>query len=168
LELERDILLFARTGLAAVLWWVICIDGRSACQAFLQTLPVNMLRIFRNAFKAGLICLMARSDIPPDFLEALADDLARGADALKASAALLRESGKPSALLHGSSAKNVYFPAVLDWIEKTNTEVKIQVRAYLSDVTSKAEFNKNKSAKQAVAAAKKPWPKKAAKKKPPA
>ncbi len=77
----------------------------------------------------------------------------------------MRESGLPNALIHGSSPKNVYLPAVLDWIEKAHADVKMQSRSYLMGVVSQAELHKQKTASQKAAAAKKPWPKKAAKKK---
>lgn len=55
--------------------------------------------------------------------------------------------------------------AILDWIEKANAEANMQIRAYSLGVQSKAEFQKQKNENAKLAAAKKPWPKKATKEK---
>ena len=107
---------------------------------------------------------MARHEHTHEVFDSIADGLLDGAKTLKSIAATMRESGIPHVLIHGSASKNLYLPAVLDWIEKTNAEVKMQIRAYLTGVQSKAELQKQKNANQKLAAAKKPWMKKATKK----
>ncbi|WP_010581920.1 hypothetical protein [Schlesneria paludicola] len=107
---------------------------------------------------------MARHEHTAEQFESIANDLAKAIETINATVATMREAGMPHALVHGSSPKNQHLPAVLDWIEKVNAEVKMQARAYLSGVASQAELLKQKSDNQKAAAAKKPW-KKAAKKK---
>jgi hypothetical protein len=108
---------------------------------------------------------MARSDHTADEFESLAKELASGVEALKAIAKLMRDNEMPSALVHGTSSQNRYVPLVLNWIEKTSSDVKMQLRAYLAGVQSDAERRKRYNENQKLAAAKKPWPKKSTKKK---
>lgn len=108
---------------------------------------------------------MARTEQTAEQFESIVQDLEKGIATLKATAKLIRESGMPHALIHGSAPKNHYLPAVLDWIEKTSADVKMQSRAYLAGVTSQAELHKQKSDNQKLAAAKKPFKAKATKKK---
>ena len=107
---------------------------------------------------------MARNQHPPELFESIAKDLSDGVTTLKSIAAAIRDSGMPHALIHSSSTTNVYVPALLDWIEKANADVKTQIRAYLAGVKSSAEFHKEKTAIQKLAASKKPFNAKAKKK----
>ena len=97
---------------------------------------------------------MARNEHTPDEFEAVATELAKAIETLNATVALMRETGMPTALVHGSAPKNLYLPAVLDWIEKTSADVKMQARSYLTGVQSQAELHKLKSDSQKRAAAK--------------
>ena len=72
----------------------------------------------------------------------------------------------PDALVHATLPENTHIPAIVDWIDKLKIDVRSQLRAYLAGVQSHAELHKQKTAYQKAVAAKKPWPKKAAKKKP--
>ena len=108
---------------------------------------------------------MARNEQTPEMFEAIADDLASGAEALRALAKLMRDGGMPSALIHGTTSQNRYVPAVLDWIEKTGADVKVQLRSHIAGVQSYAAKRKQYNENQKLAAAKKPWAKKAVKKK---
>ena len=103
---------------------------------------------------------MARNEHSPESFEVIAAELESGAETLKLIAKTMRDSGLPHALIHGSASKNVYLPSLLDWIEKANAEVKMQVRAYLAGVESSAELQKKRSASQKLAAAKKSTKKK--------
>ncbi len=108
---------------------------------------------------------MARNEYPPETFENLADQLSEGVDMLRAIAGAMRESGLPHALIHGTTSQTHHMPAVLDWIGKAQAEVKSQIRAYLGGIPSTAELNKQRSARQKVAMAKKA-PKKSPKRKP--
>jgi hypothetical protein len=111
---------------------------------------------------------MARNERTPEQFDAIAKELSEASMAVAAISGLIKESGMPHALIHGSTTLNKHLPALMEWINKTMGDVKNQSRAYLTGTQSSAEFQKQQSDKQKLAAAKKPWPKKTAKKKPPA
>jgi hypothetical protein len=106
---------------------------------------------------------MARNAHTSDDFDSMAAELSGAVDALKEIATLMRESELPFSLIHGTTASNVYVPALLDWIGKAKVDTQSQVRAHLAGKQSKAEFHKQQNQSRKAAAAKKPW-KKATKK----
>jgi hypothetical protein len=108
---------------------------------------------------------MARNNHTPDQFETIANELVEASNTLKMIVKLMRDNGMPNALIHGSVIQNRYLPAVLDWVGKTNADVRAQLRAYLTGVLSDAEFQKQQNANQKAAAAKKPFTPKPTKKK---
>lgn len=108
---------------------------------------------------------MARNEHTPQQFIALAKELSEASTTLQALATLMTDNGMPHALVHGSTTQNIYVPAVLEWVGKTNADVRTQLRAYLAGVQSSAEFQKQKNESLKKAAAKKPFSPKATKKK---
>lgn len=103
---------------------------------------------------------MARTDMTADDFDRLSADLVNCASKLRDIAASMRKSEIPSALVHGSTAKNIYIPSLMDWIDKTGADINTQIRSYLSGVPSNAELMKRQTENQKLAAAKKPAKKK--------
>lgn len=108
---------------------------------------------------------MARNEHTAETFDTLADELAECVSTLRAISAQMKESGIPHALIHGSTPQKIYVPSLIEWIDKTQADVKTQIRSYLTGMQSKAEVHKQRNEVRKAAAAKKPWPKKAAKKK---
>jgi hypothetical protein len=127
-----------------------------------------LIVMFQHAFPPALMRRMARNRRTPQHLEEIALKLSATADTLRGIAASMREGGLPDALVHSSMQEHTHIPAIEDWADKLIVDVRSQVRAYVAGVQSKAELHQLKNDNQKLAAAKKPWPKKAAKKKPPA
>lgn len=98
-------------------------------------------------------------------IDAIANELAEGVATLRETAAALREHSVPHALIHGSTQAKLHIPSLLDWIGKSHNDVKTQIRAYLAGSLSQAELSKQRNDARKLSEAKKPWPKKAAKKK---
>jgi len=95
----------------------------------------------------------------------MASDLESVAKALRDIATLVRDSGIEKALIHGATIKSIYIPEIQDWTGKARVDTESQVRSYLTGNQSKAELYKRQNEQKKLAAAKKPWPKKATKKK---
>ena len=98
---------------------------------------------------------MARNDQTPEDFEKFAEELSKGAKTLKSIAANMRKNDLSTALVHGSTVRNIYVPSLLDWIEKTSADVNSQIRASLAGVKSNAELMKEQSDNQKRATGKK-------------
>ena len=109
---------------------------------------------------------MARNEHTPEQLEAIAAELHDAVNTLNELAALMRQHGMPHALIHGTTSQNFHIPAVLEWVGKTNVDVRSQLRAYLAGIRSRAEIQVEKNRAQQAAEAQKPWKKATKKKKP--
>lgn len=101
---------------------------------------------------------MARNDRTADEFDAIAQELSEAVESLKATAALMRTTKLPAALIHGSTTLNRFLPAVLQWVDKASIDVKAQARAYLNGSMSAAEYQKQLNARNKLAAAKKKVP----------
>lgn len=108
---------------------------------------------------------MARNKRSPEELDSIAAELAAASTTLTTIASSMRENGMPDVLIHGSTTLNRDLPRVLQWVDKVNADAKAQLRAFLQGIPSVAETLKELNENKKLAAAKKPWPKKATKKK---
>ncbi|WP_010583075.1 hypothetical protein [Schlesneria paludicola] len=108
---------------------------------------------------------MARNEHSPEDLERIAAELTEACDRLRAVAKSMKDAEMPQVLIHSATQLNLHIPEVIQWAEKTEVDAKAQLRSFVAGVESKVEIRKRYNANQKAAAAKKPWPKKAAKKK---
>lgn len=115
---------------------------------------------------------MARHEHTPEMFDSIAAELSEASESIKSIADMMRSEHLAYALIHGTLVQNVHLPAIMEWMHKATGDVKAQLRSHKIGVPSKAELHKQATENQKLtaagkklAAAKKPWPKKAAKKK---
>ena len=108
---------------------------------------------------------MARTVHSPDDFDAIAKSLEDAAKAIRDIAEHIRGNKIPHPKIHGTTVKTVYVRQILDWIGKAREDTESQWRAHLAGIQSKADLHKKQSdRKTKLAAAKKPFTSKRAKK----
>lgn len=98
---------------------------------------------------------MARQESTPEQLEAIAAELIRAGDMLKATAVEMRNAGMPHMLLHSTMFLNSHLPATTEFAMKVQLDSVSQLRAFGSGTTSRIESREKYHANQKLAAAKK-------------
>lgn len=111
------------------------------------------------------LCHMARNEHTPEDLDKLADEAIAAFNRLRAIAGAMRESQMPVILLQSATATNLHLPELIRWAEKSEVDARAQIRSFVSGQESTVAIRKRYNQNQKAAAAKKPWPKKATKKK---
>ncbi|WP_010586955.1 hypothetical protein [Schlesneria paludicola] len=115
---------------------------------------------------------MARNECTPEQLEQIAADLVRASETLRSVAAEMRDANMPHMLIHSTMYQNVHLPATIEFSMKVQLDSVSQLRSFVAGTKSRVEARGEYHASQKIAegqkaaAAKKPWPKKAVKKKP--